>query len=393
MPIFDEQDSKLIPFTTLERMVAALSISLRTSDITASGKKMTAKIKTKDEFTRTPSVNSGSGEYNCSCEDYHFKKMMCKHVIALIFWLKVNEKSFYDSFMTTLGRPEFQKYATIEPTGYLSFQVKILDDITKGGLPLSIVTGYTGKPEIGKTWLAYQTGVVSNIPKEQGGLGRPALYINVEADFLKEGVQDRFHEYFKKRFNRDYQIDFLFPRSLVTLFELFGIGLELKKSPKRVVPNFWDETDPLESPIAILQKRMNYGIIIIDSMTSGFKKEVPVPPNQNISSQRACMNVLWGRFENLVENFQIGMVVTHHTTKDPTSSGFGDPYGGDSIMYNMKHVLHLLGPTKELSDQYGYGARRILRARWPGLIPVQVPVILAVNSGFIDAVTKEEKKS
>lgn len=383
--MFDEDDAKLIPFTSLERMVSALSVNITPSMLSSSGKKLTARIKTIDEHTRTPSINFGSGEWNCSCEDYQFRKQMCKHVVALIFWMKENKKEEFSQFLNALGKPEFLKFATIVPTGYLSFQVKILDDLTKGGLPLSIVTGFTGDPRIGKTWLAYQMAVAANLPKEKGGLGGPALYLNAEADFLKPGIRERFYEYFKARFNQDFQIDFLFPRSIYTLFELFGLGLNLKKTEKRVVPSVWDDTSPLDSPISLLQKKMSYKLIIIDSMTSAFKKDIPVPPNQNISSRATCMNTLWGRFENIVENFGIGMIVTHHTTKDPTSNAYGDPYGGDTIMYNMKHVLHLLHGTKELHEKFGEGARRIFRARWPGLLPVLVPAILAVNSGFIDA--------
>jgi len=393
--LFDEQDAKLIPFTSLERMVSALSVNITPSILSYSGKKITARIKTVDEHTRTPSINFGSGEWICSCEDYQFRKLMCKHIISLIFWMKENKKEEYTSFSTALGRPEFLKFATIQPTGYLSFQVGILDDFTKGGLPLSIVTGFTGDPRIGKTWLAYQTCVSCNLPKEKGGLERPALYINAEADFLKPGIQERFYGYFKQRFKQDFKIDFLFPRSIYTLFELFGLGLYLKKTEKRVVPSVWDDTSALESPISMIQKRMNYGVIVIDSMTSAYKKEVPVPPNQNISSRATCMNTLWGRFENIVENFGIAMIVTHHTTKDPTSNAFGDPYGGDTIMYNMKYVLHILHGTKELFEKFGDGSRRVYRARWPGLLPVSVPTILAVNSGFIDAIElpKKEEKS
>jgi hypothetical protein len=53
-------------------------------------------------------------------------------------------------------------------------------------------------------------------------------------------------------------------------------------------------------------------------------------------------------------------------------------------MYNMKHVIHLLHGTKDLFDRYGDGARRVMRARWPGVRSVTMPIILAVNMGFMD---------
>jgi len=385
MPIFDEIDGKLIPYSSLERMVAALSIELRDANVSETGTKLGAKIKSQDR-TITPTINYKSGEWNCSCEDFHYKKLMCKHVCSLLFWAKEKKNDLFMSFITALGRPDADRVSSVMPTGYLSTQSKTIDELTRGGLPLSIVTGFVGDPKIGKTWLAYQVAVSCNLPKEQGGLGKPALYLNTEADFLKPGVQDRFREFFETmRFKQKYTIDFLFPRSAVMLFELFGLGLELKKTEKKVTPSIWDEGDPMESPVAALQRRRGYGLIIVDSMTNIMKKEVPVPPNQNISSRAACINTLWGRFENIVENFGVAMVVTHHITKDPTNDrSFGDPYGGDTIMYNMKHVLHILAPTKDIYDLYGQGARRVMRARWPGLLPTQVPVNLAPNMGFMD---------
>lgn len=384
MPIFDEEDSKLVPFTTIERMVSGLGIQLTKRHISTSGFKYTAKFKSQ-ERTMAPSINYKSGEWICSCEDFHYSKRICKHDCALLFYVKKAKHEHYLSFLKAVGKPEFQRFASIKPTGFISFQMKTLDGMTKGGLPLSIVTGYVGDPKIGKTWLAYQTGVACNLPKEKGGLEKPVLYLNVEADFLKPGVQERFYKFFKERFKTDFVMDFLFPRSIHMLFDLFGLGLNLKKTEKRVVPSVWDDTKPLDSPIAALLRRRKYGLIVVDSMTSPLKREVPVPPNQNISSRAACMNTLWGRFENVVENFGCAMIVTHHCTKNPTTRSFGSPYGGDSIMYNMKHVLHILNGTKALFDNYGQGARRILRSRWPGLLPTQIPANLAPNMGFVDA--------
>lgn len=384
MSMFDVELSKVAPFTTPERMVSALSVKVTSKEVSHSGVKYTAKIKDATDRTIVPSVNVKSGEWVCSCEDFHFRKIICKHVIALILYLKESKTEDFNSFLTTLGRPEFKRYATNAPTGFLSFQSLTLNALTKGGLPLSIVTGYVGNPKIGKTWLAYQTAVSSNLPPEKGGLGRPALYLSVEADFLKSGTQERFYKYFKDRFKQDFKIDFLFPRSIKMLFELFGLGINLKKTEKKVTPTIWDDTDPLDSPIAHIQRRMKYGVVIVDSLTAPLKKSVPVPPNQNISSRAACVNTIWGRFESLVEDFGIAMVVTHHCTRDPLSKAYGDPYGGDTIMYNMKHVVHLIHGDKIGYEKWQDSARRVLRSRWPGLTTLMLPIILAVNAGFCD---------
>jgi RecA/RadA recombinase len=383
--MFDEVMSKLIPYTTVTRMVSALSVKFKESDVTEAALKYRGRLKTVDEHTRAPSINYRSGEYNCTCEDYEFTKQMCKHIIGLITWLREKHPEHFASFLEALGKPEMLKYATLPSTGTITTMTKTLDAMMDGGgIPASIITGFTGDPKIGKTWLAYQMCVASNLPTDMGGAGKPALYINTEADFLKPGVKETFAAYFRERTKRNFTIDFVFPRKLVDAFDLFGLGLDLKKSEKRVVPSVWDDTAPLACPIAELQRKKQYGLIVFDSMTNILKKDVPVPPNQNISSRATCINTLWGRFESIVEAFQIPMIVTHHCTKDPTSNAYGDPYGGDTVMYNMKHVIHLLHGTKDLFDRYGDGARRVMRARWPGVRSVTMPIILAVNMGFMD---------
>ena len=68
-----------------------------------------------------------------------------------------------------------------------------LDQLLGGGVAPCEITEFCGVPGIGKTQLGMQLAVDVQIPKEFGGLGGQAVYIDTEGSFMAERVEEIAH--------------------------------------------------------------------------------------------------------------------------------------------------------------------------------------------------------
>jgi len=67
---------------------------------------------------------------------------------------------------------------------------KPLDKILNGGIPLKQLTEVCGAPGAGKTQLCIQVSVCASIPKDVGGVGGGALYLDTEGSFSPQRASD-----------------------------------------------------------------------------------------------------------------------------------------------------------------------------------------------------------
>ncbi|MEM3489595.1 MAG: hypothetical protein QXO75_08105, partial [Nitrososphaerota archaeon] len=82
--------------------------------------------------------------------------------------------------------------------------------------------------------------------------------------------------------------------------------------------------------------------------------------------------------------FRVPVVVTHHVSMDPQSYSYGEPFGGDSVLYNMKFVVYVLNGAGEEKEVWKDEARRFMIYRYPGIPKrIMVPARLKKDFGFV----------
>jgi len=123
-----------------------------------------------------------------------------------------------------------------------------LDELFGGGLETGGITELYGEFRTGKTQIAHQLCVTVQLPREQGGLGANAAYIDTEGTFR--------------------------PERIVEMAERFGLD------PKQVLQNITvgraytsDHQVNLAREIAGLARDKNIRLVVVDSLTSHFRAE------------------------------------------------------------------------------------------------------------------------
>jgi DNA repair protein RadA len=149
--------------------------------------------------------------------------------------------------------PLFQKAADqserlLKKRKYFTTGSKNLDDLLGGGMPTSAIVEINGEYRTGKTQTCLTCAVTAQLPEEQGGLGRPVIYIDTENSFQAEHIQE---------IGKRYDID---PDQLLSNF--FVVQAEQLRYLNQAIdrlPGYVQALDP--------------GLIIIDSLMAPFRTE------------------------------------------------------------------------------------------------------------------------
>jgi DNA repair protein RadA len=149
--------------------------------------------------------------------------------------------------------PLFQKAADqserlLMKRKYFTTGSKNLDDLLGGGMPTSAIVEINGEYRTGKTQTCLTCAVTAQLPEEQGGLGRPVIYIDTENSFQAEHIQE---------IGKRYDID---PDELLSNF--FVVQAEQLRYLNQAIdrlPGYVQALDP--------------GLIIIDSLMAPFRTE------------------------------------------------------------------------------------------------------------------------
>ncbi|NHJ31788.1 MAG: hypothetical protein FK732_02890 [Asgard group archaeon] len=149
--------------------------------------------------------------------------------------------------------PLFQKAADqserlLKKRKYFTTGSENLDALLGGGMPTSAIIEINGEYRTGKTQTCLTCAVTAQLPEEQGGLGRPVIYIDTENSFQAEHIQE-----IGKRFDID-------PENLLSNF--FVVQAEQLRYLNQAIdrlPGYVQALDP--------------GLIIIDSLMAPFRTE------------------------------------------------------------------------------------------------------------------------
>ncbi len=153
----------------------------------------------------------------------------------------------------TFRGPLFQKAADqserlLKKRKYFTTGSKNLDTLLGGGMPTSAIIEINGEYRTGKTQTCLTCAVTAQLPEEQGGLGRPVIYIDTENSFQAEHIQ---------QIGQRFEID-----SDELLSNFFVVQAEQLRYLNQAI-------DRLPGYVQAL----NPGLIIIDSLMAPFRTE------------------------------------------------------------------------------------------------------------------------
>jgi len=337
-------------------------MKLKVKHIEETDKRITAVVKNDRDITCF--VDLETGKYCCSCEDFKFRKVFCKHLVALLMATKKKKE--------VLEVLKNQKIEEIK-NSKISTGSETLDKFFGGGIPGNAVTNIIGSSKIGKTTFAVQ--VASKLSIETGN---PVIYLDTEAMFATVDARKRLVSVFEKRFNGNASIDFVDVRDISTFADYLGLMVEVNPTEKKkrldAMINY--DTEITESPLYELVEAMNYKMIVVDSLSALIKRTIPVPPQQNYPARAAIINVFFGRLDEIASKLNVPVVMINHISRDPTSFDRGKLFGGSAMIYNSKFIVQILAGSKSIYKKF-----RLLYA--PGRKEEEIEVEFRDDYGYV----------
>ncbi|NHJ39139.1 MAG: hypothetical protein FK731_03840 [Asgard group archaeon] len=149
--------------------------------------------------------------------------------------------------------PLFQKAADqserlLRKRKYFTTGSNKLDELLGGGMPTSAIIEINGEFRTGKTQTCLTCSVTAQLPENEGGLGRPVIYIDTENSFQAEHLEE-----IGKRFGIKRE------QLLNNLFVVQAEQLRYLNQAIDRLPGYVQSLDP--------------GLIIIDSLMAPFRAE------------------------------------------------------------------------------------------------------------------------
>ncbi|MBW6461714.1 MAG: DNA repair and recombination protein RadA [DPANN group archaeon] len=174
---------------------------------------------------------------------------------------------------------------------------KALDELLNGGLETQAITECYGAFGSSKTQIAHQLAVNVQIPKEEGGIGGSALYLDTENTFRPERIQQMAE----------------------------ALGMDSKK----VLENIYiaraynsDHQMILAEKAKDIMKEKNIKLIIVDSLMAHFRSDYV--GRGTLSDRQQKLNRHMHELQKLGDTYNAAIYVTNQVMSRPNVL-FGDP--------------------------------------------------------------------
>jgi len=253
--------------------------------------------------------------------------------------LKIGVETAYDYY---LKRKNIVKITT---------GVRSLDTLIGGGIETQTITEIYGPYGSGKTQLAHQLAVTTQLPIDKGGYEKGVLYIDTEHTFR--------------------------PERIAQIAEAFGLD------PVETLKNIWyarvftsDHQMLITEKAEALMRPKNIGLVIIDSLISHFRGEYV--GRETLAVRQQKLNLYMHKLLKLATVYNAAVLVTNQVLADP-STFYGDPTrpaGG--------HILGH-GVTMRLYIRKGKKGVRVVRLMKSPYLPEGEVEILITEKGIIEA--------
>jgi len=203
-----------------------------------------------------------------------------------------------------------------EKIGKITTGSKALDELLGGGIETQSILETHGAFGSSKSQLAFQLSVNVQLPKEKGGLGKKAVFIDTEGTFRPERILQMARAlgmdekkvlegiYVARAYNSDHQILLL---------------------------------DKLGDVI----KKRNIGLIVVDSVTSQFRSDYT--GRGTLATRQQKLNKHLHTLQRLADVYNVAIYITNQVMSSPAIL-FGDPtrpIGGHVLGHQATFRLYL----------------------------------------------------
>jgi len=203
-----------------------------------------------------------------------------------------------------------------EQVGKISTCSKALDALLGGGIETQAITEMHGAFGSGKSQLAHQLAVSIQLPKEKGGLGGKAVFIDTEQTFRPERIQQMSE----------------------------AIGLDPKKTMENIFVARAYNSDHqvlLAEKAEEILKRENVKLIVVDSVTSSFRSDYT--GRGTLANRQQKLNRHLHQLQRLADVYNVAIYVTNQVMARPDVL-FGDPtapIGGHILGHQATFRIYL----------------------------------------------------
>ncbi len=196
------------------------------------------------------------------------------------------------------------------------------DEVLGGGVETQAITEFYGEFGSAKTQLSHQLSVNVQLPEEDGGLGRQAIYIDTEDTFIPDRIEQ--------------------------MAEAKGLDVDETLSNIHVARAFNSDHQMLLADQAqeICQQN-DIGLIIVDSLTAQFRSDYV--GRGELAPRQQKLNKHMNTLLRLANSHNLAVIVTNQVMSNPDQM-FGDPtkaIGGHIVAHNSAVRLYLRKSKKD----------------------------------------------
>jgi len=203
-----------------------------------------------------------------------------------------------------------------EAVGRITTGSKALDGLLGGGIETQCIIEAHGAFGSGKSQLAHQLAVNVQLPKEKGGLGAKAIFIDTEQTFRPERIMQMAQ----------------------------AVGIDPKKALENILAARAYNSDHqvlLAEKAEEFIKKHNVRLIIVDSLTSPFRADYT--GRGTLANRQQKLNRHLHQLQRLADVYNLAVYVTNQVMSRPDIL-FGDPtapIGGHILGHQATFRLYL----------------------------------------------------
>ncbi len=196
------------------------------------------------------------------------------------------------------------------------------NEVLGGGVETQAITEFYGEFGSAKTQLSHQLSVNVQLPEEEGGLERQAIYIDTEDTFIPDRIEQ--------------------------MAEAKGLDVDETLSNIHVARAFNSDHQMLLADQAqeICQQN-DIGLIVVDSLTAQFRSDYV--GRGELAPRQQKLNKHMNTLLRLANSHNLAVIVTNQVMSNPDQM-FGDPtkaIGGHIVAHNSAVRLYLRKSKKD----------------------------------------------